>query len=457
MSWFETLQPASLGGVPFGVLGGQLRVGRRNAVHTYPYKDEVWVEDLGRDARRITLIGFLVEKGAYGGGSVISQREQMVAACEAPGLITLVHPTLGSVQVSLLEANFSERWDQGRVFEIAFSFVEGGQRVFPTDDVDPAAAVLEACDVADVAVATDFVSEVVTALGSGAAVVNMVVTTATAWAGMALSLVADATNLMNTVVGLPGSFGRFFGASLRGVAGLLRIDTKVGGSSGPARASVTTVSGLIASGTAARSAVSQACTALKTSAGGIGATTAASFAAAAQKVPATLLTSTPDPGDSIRVLTRLAQFTPDSPTPESAVGTAMATAQRASGDLFRRSAVLAVCRASASYQPSSYDDTVTVRNRVSELLDAEIQIAGDQGEDGTYNELRNVRAVVVQSLTARGANLAKLMTVNTPRPMPALALAQRVYRDGGRGDELTVESGCVHPAFMPTSFRALAE
>jgi prophage DNA circulation protein len=137
----------------------------------------------------------------------------------------------------------------------------------------------------------------------------------------------------------------------------------------------------------------------------------------------------------------------------------MATIQRASADLYRRVAVVAVCRAAARYQPSSYDDAVVVWTTVTGLLDAEIQIAGDQGEDATYNALRSLRAAVVQDLTARGADLSVLTTITSPRPMPALTLAQRVYRDASRAGELVTEAGpsCIHPCFMPTSFRGLAQ
>ena len=47
----DTLLPASWRGVPFHGLSGELRFGRRPVVHEYPFRDSVWVEDLGpRDA-----------------------------------------------------------------------------------------------------------------------------------------------------------------------------------------------------------------------------------------------------------------------------------------------------------------------------------------------------------------------------------------------------------------------
>jgi prophage DNA circulation protein len=447
VTWFQELQPARFGGVPFGVTGGQLRVGRRNAVHEYPFKDDVWVEDLGRAARRITLVGFLVEGGAYGGSqSVIQQREQMVAAIESPWKNTLVHPTLGELQVSCLDSSFTERWDHGRMFEVVLTLIEGGERTFPADDPDTTEQVEQTCTAADAAAGVDFTDAAVTALPSGSAVVDMATSTASGWGSIAQTLASDATNLMNTVGNLPGSFGRFFGGNLKDFTGAI-----------PFGSSLASVASLLAAGCAARAAVSLAVSGLNAAAANLGLTTIATFVSSAQGVSSSMLAATTDPADSVRVLSGLADFTPSAPTPPSNVGTSMATIQRSCGDLFRRAAVVSVCRASANYQPSSYDDAAALRATVTGLLDAEIQIAGDQGEDATYNALRSVRAAVVQDLTARGGSLAKLVTINTGRPLPALALAQRAYRDASRSDELIAEAEPIHPAFMPTSFKALAQ
>jgi prophage DNA circulation protein len=298
MSWMQQLRRASYGGVPFGVRDGELRVGRRNAVHTYPFKDDVWVEDLGRSARRIMLTGFLVENGVYGGGAVIDQREQLVAVCESAGPSTLVHPTLGSLQVSLLDSAFRERWDQGRVFEVVFTFIEGGQREFPSADLSTPDQVVGMCDAADVAASSDFASGAVSALAGGAAVVNAAVSSASSFAAQAQGLVSDATNLMHTVATLPGSYGRFFGAGLKGITGGL-----------PYAAGIpSTVQGLIAAGSAARGAVTSACASLTAAAGALGASTVQTFTSAAQAVPSALLAATTDPGDAIRMVSSLTGF-----------------------------------------------------------------------------------------------------------------------------------------------------
>ena len=180
------------------------------------------------------------------------------------------------------------------------------------------------------------------------------------------------------------------------------------------------------------------------------------FATAAQALAAALLASTSDPADSVRVMATLANFTPNAAVPASAVGVAMQTMQAGCGDLFRRAALIALARASSTYQPSSFDDAVAVRTQLCTLLDQEIQIAGNQGEDGTFNAFRAVRAAVVQDLTERAGNLAVLKAVKTPLAVPAPVLAQRLYRDSTRADELVTQANVVHPAFMPTNFKALS-
>lgn len=180
------------------------------------------------------------------------------------------------------------------------------------------------------------------------------------------------------------------------------------------------------------------------------------FAVAAQAVAATLLAATNDPADAVRMLSTLSVFAPSDPTPASAVGVAMTTMQSSCGDLFRRAALVALCRASTSYQPASFDDAAALRTQITDLLDAEILDAGDQGEDATFDALRNLRTAVVRDLTQRGANLAQLATISSPTTMPATVIAQRVYRDSTRADELVVQANPRHPAFMPVSFRALS-
>lgn len=257
-AWMAKLRDASYRGVDFVMLEGDSRFGRRNVVHEYPYRDTVWVEDLGRSARRFSVQGFLV------GDDCIAQRDRMIAACEAGGddKAVLIHPTYGQLIVNLVGSlTVRERWDKGRVFEIGFTFIEAGQREFPAADDATDEVVSDAADEADAAASGDFASRIAGALKNGAAVVQQAVSATAAWTSVATRLANDATNLRNLVSALPGNLGRFAGG--RNVGGLAGGISKL--TSGAA-----TISSLTALGSKARSAVSSASSVLSTAASRLG-------------------------------------------------------------------------------------------------------------------------------------------------------------------------------------------
>lgn len=245
-SWKNHLKPASFRGIPFGVLEGESRFGRKNVVHDYPYRDQPWIEDLGKSARVITVTGFLV------GDDVIAQRDRMIAAAESSvDLSNLVHPTYGALQVNLVgPLVVTESWDKGRMFEIRFSFIESGQRLFPTVATSTGDVVKTACMATDGAASADFLTKAGSALKMGAAVVGQVASTAAFWGRKIQNLSNDATNLMNMVSTLKGGYGRYSGG--RNVAGI-GATTLIAAAGGAA-----TVQSLIAAGSVSRTAVSAA-------------------------------------------------------------------------------------------------------------------------------------------------------------------------------------------------------
>jgi prophage DNA circulation protein len=178
--------------------------------------------------------------------------------------------------------------------------------------------------------------------------------------------------------------------------------------------------------------------------------------AAVQVVTEALRSATTDPHDAVRMLSDLATFAATDVTTTDAVGIAVGTMRDTLSDALRRAALTSLARASASYQPSSYDDAITLRDGIAALLDNEILNAGDKGDDASYRALRELRAAVVADLTARGADLARMVTIVTSATLPSLALAYQLYGDTTRVDELVGFADPPHPAFMPVSFRVLS-
>jgi len=462
MSWQSELQQATFRGIPFAVLGGESRFGRRVAVHQYPMRDKPYVEDLGRSTRRINLSGFLVENSlVYGGGSVIAQREAMVAAAEMAGPAQLVHPTLGELTVSIPDGGLSvvERWDTGRYFELGFSFIESGDRLFPSISSSTGSALSALADALDLGAALDFVSDITATVNLGLGAVQGVISLGNSIVGTVVGVVAgfavlvgqsarDVTSLANLASLLTGNYGRYVNAN---VSSAYQSGSASSGATSP------TIAILTAQGAENRQAVTMAVAALTLAAQGLDAATASGFTPTAQAVTQALSTAIVNPGDAIRLFGLLSTYTPNfSIAGSGQTQSAQVIAEAAVAAMLRRAAIGAIARAAASYVPSSYDDAVAVRNQITGFIDSEILIAGDNGDDSTYVAMRALRQSVVAVLTASGANLAHLQTFSLKASLPSLVVANRLYQDASRGDQLVDQCNPIHPAFMPTQFQALA-
>lgn len=217
-----TLQKASFAGVPFGVTVSHGKFGRKTAQHDYPFRDTPWIEDMGRAPRAMEVTGFLVSNSqVYGGGDVIAQRARLIAAAEAPGQATLVHPTLGRMTVSLVEGGLevTERWDAGRYFEITLRFIESGKLQFPTVATSTKTLVQKAADALKSAASLDFSSAMTPLLSQGQSIVDQVKATAGGFGTQITGAVSDATSSFNLLGQLPGNFGAFAGGANLNVLG----------------------------------------------------------------------------------------------------------------------------------------------------------------------------------------------------------------------------------------------
>ena len=436
-SFWSQLQPASFRCVPFGVLSGTGQFGRRAAIHQYPNRDVSWVEDMGREPRKFTVVGFLI------GDDVIAQRDRLIEACERPddGESQLVHPTYGRRRVAILTTSCSERWDQGRVFEVTMNFIEQGARLYPSAATDTVQGAAAAGAAVKAAAGASFESKCRVPLQRGAAEAAAGAQQANVWSAQSVRTSRDATSLFKIAVGLAGNFGRLIGqlrgADIAGLAAQL-----------PLSATVRDLVGIVAG---RRYGVQAAASAFEAAGASLGPLSMGAYSDAAQAVARAVRLASPTPGEAVRGLLSLTVL----PPAPFATGTALIV-QQAAQSVLRRSALTALCTAVAEYRASSTDEALEVRTAVLAALDLEITLAGNAGEDGVYASLRGARAVTVLALNAAGAGLPTLRDVHTISPQPSLVLAQRLYRDPTRADDLVARAGPPHPAFMPILFKALA-
>jgi prophage DNA circulation protein len=430
------LLPASFRGVPFAVENISTELGRRIALHQYPGRDDPWAEDMGRGARRYRFRGFIVTNDlVYLGGPIQVQRLALAAVAEAKGSGVLTHPTLGLLTVVCESCAISEALDAGTYSTVDFSFVEAGKQGLPSLLISSLGISTDV--ITALAVAADAVRAVAlltkTDDGSGA-----LQTSSTAWTGKVSALGADATALTRLAANLAGNFGRYSRGATQGY--LTTIDTT----------SADTLPQLVELAAGQRAAIAQAAGAVDQVVNELTVTTTEQdYADAAAALVSRLASACADPADALRLLDQLLNFTPTGLAASTDIGEAVA-------GLYQLLVVLEIVRAIAGYEPASYDDAFAKLVYVTGVIDDAILRAGDAGEDDLFAALRALRVTVVADLKGRGASLTHIREFVLPGPLPALALAQRLYRDAARADELVGEADCVSPLFMPTRIRALA-
>ncbi|UUE37973.1 DNA circularization N-terminal domain-containing protein [Pectobacterium aroidearum] len=431
--WENHLHQASFRGVPFAVVAADGAFGRRQALHEYPYRDSAWVEDIGRSTRKMTLNGFLIQGSAkYNAPDVIKQRESLIAACETLGSGTLIHPTLGELTVSIPEGGLriSESMDSGRIFEFSLTIIESGLKVFAITGNSAAATLVKDGFLKTVSTAAlTFIAQVKGEMRSATQAIKTIKNVANFWVNMVNSTVSEVTNLGNTLRSTFGSerYGRY----------------NRGNTDSDNYQSLTNQ--VMAQGVVDRESILEKTNDVRN------ASSIEGFADAVNAAVVAILNSSGGLEDRVRALENLTTLS-DS--------TLYATeADRNVSD----SAVIfimvlctaAMVSAAVEYNPSSSDEATALQNRVCEKLDDALVNVGNRGEDDVYAQLLELRKSFIDAMRIKSGTLASVMQVTVPKTLPSLTLANRLYQDATRSDELIQETNPRHPAFMPTTFTAL--
>lgn len=84
-------------------------------------------------------------------------------------------------------------------------------------------------------------------------------------------------------------------------------------------------------------------------------------------------------------------------------------------------------------------------------------VAANRQDQGSYQSLIALHAAVTYDLTTRARPLPTIIEYDFTVPRPALWIANRLYGDADRDQELIDENKPVHPAFMQMPVRALSQ
>lgn len=447
-SWQDNLHAASFRGVPFAVTEGSATFGRRQAVHEYPYRDSVWVEDMGRGTRHIHITGFIVQSSrVYTASDVMTQRDSLIAAAETAGSGTLVHPTLGELTVSVTDGGLRihESMDEGRMFRFSLTVIESGLKVFAiTSSADAVSTVKTSWFSTVTTIAARVIAEIKGEMRSVSQAIKTVKGTVAFWTSNVEGIFTEATNLSNVLKSTFGStrYGRYNTGSVGGNASGISSSTDDTADTDDYAA---LVDSKIAASVENNAAMTAAIEALSSSA------SLEDFSANLQAVYAVILGSVAGGSDLIDSLESLSGFS-DSTYRQDTYDSAVA----ADAAIYINTlTAAAMAYAASTYTPANYEEATALIRRVADVMDAAILSAADAGYDDIYEAMQTLRSAAVTALENNGASLARVITVTYASPLPALTIANRLYQDASRAESLVKMADPIHPAFMPTSFKAL--
>lgn len=390
MSWRDLIsKPGSFRGVEFHVIGTDGQFGRRTALHEYPGRDKPWVEDLGRMARTLAFDALVI------GADYIAQRDRLIAVLEQPGAGLLNHPTFGQLNATAADCRVLESTAEGGAARFSLVFVEAGENTWPKPAASTPDQVATKADASTAAVKADFAGVVKVAGkpdyigGSVAAILSGAVAQVRTLAGTVMAEVQPLAELNHQVE-------------------LMNADLLT----------------LVYEPPLVADRVADLVTQLVR---GVAQT----------------------PVDALRLASSLWRFGILVPTTKSQAPSRQVELVNtaATARLVRGVAISEAARALSLTTFESYDQAAAQRLAFADASDELLLALSD---DTAFDALRALRAAVLADITARGADLTRLVRLTTTGAISAVALAHQLYGDALRADEIMERNPWVaHPLFIP--------
>lgn len=421
----------SFRGAKFYISESRSTFGRRNQVHNYPQRNTPWTEDRGKAEDRWSVECFVV------GPDYKAARDALIKAMKADGPGTLVHPYIGTVRAVCAPSDVVESPQRAGTAEFSLLFVEAGQNTAPTPTPDTQAQAVAAATSAKAAAVTNaagsialagqvtkvssrlqgLIGQVQAQINQGLAPIQAAVADVFTVQQAAQAVVQGGLNLLNapktlisdlfTAAGGLGDLGPFAAATIQELGDLVGTD-----------------SGLPAAPAALAVQVFDAVQALAD---------AAPFADDALAQTAVLMT-----------------FGSTLPTITGSTPTLAAEAQNQTTvvQLVQSAAAAAAVNVVADMVFTSYDDAANVRDTLAAQIDTVALAIADTGDDRLADSVDALRLAMIQDVTARGASLARLYSYTPVTTEPAVVIAQRLYGDATRADEIVARNAIQHPGFV---------
>jgi prophage DNA circulation protein len=386
VTWRDQLQKGKFRDAEFYTEADDGIIGRRVQVHEYPLRDKPYVEDLGRKGREFTLDLYVL------GDDYMAARDRLIAAIEKPGPGPLVHHWMGLMQASVVDCRISHSTREGGMCRFVVTFVEGGENTYPSALTDTRSYVNTQAD-----------------------------------AGVLAEIDAFAD-----------------GFSIAGVASFVSSAASTIASGGIDR--LIAVAGLYFGGVALASFITQALSIKSSVSTLLG--TPRTFAQRWTGLLGSLFEiddSNPVRGvAAYKALTTYGSTLP-AISPATAQRQVQAANQAALLGLIQRSALIEETRTTRLREFDSYNQAAAVRDDLADRLDTAMETA----PDNVYLTLQGLRAATVRDITARSADLSRVIQYTPKTTLPALVVAHQLYGDAAKeADIITRNKSVRHPGFV---------
>lgn len=141
--------------------------------------------------------------------------------------------------------------------------------------------------------------------------------------------------------------------------------------------------------------------------------------------------------------------------------TAAAKLPTLAGAIMIRDALIQFCletqaRIVGNMEFVSRDDVEETRLMLNAGFNVIEEDIADRMDAMTFRAIIELHAAVSFYLVETARPLARMLNYQFNLPLPMLAIAQKLYHNAGRADELRAENKIVHPAFCPRVGRAMS-
>lgn len=389
-NWRDNLKDASFRGVPFKVASHTAEGGRRTFLHKFPFNDESYLEDFGKETGTYRIEAYIVQS-TDNDFDYFPYRDALKDALEAFGPGTLIHPFLGTLRVGV-QGNYQlkESFSEGGVARFTITFVDAGRPQQPLEEVvavDIDATQLSIWDKFNKALQT--MNEVGHVVESAMLQVQYYVDAAQAALLTPISVASSViSQALTTVAAIRGSIEAVMSIPDQLSSLMIRVGQV--------------------------------------------------FSALSDLIPGSASTLT----DSSLTNANLSMITFGADFPAIEITTPDAQVKQDNQniiiDTVRCTSLTEAVRSALAAEYASYDDAVAMRDRLMAAFDYVMTGIGQNSQnDELYRLMDDLKKYAAGMMITKGANLPVLRSLSVPAdPVPSLVYAQSLYGDLGREQEI---------------------